>query len=175
MNILKRLKSLSLKVKILTSLLVLFIGFTGYYYSYLFIPITEYISVDKWMAEKPRSKGEYINYITKLEEVAKTDNIGGKTPQETLSLWVEAVKADDLKKASTYFLITKRKDALDTMRKSRANNVLPEVVNEIDDGGIWRVSKYLGASFETTVDGSPGYYFEFTKNPNNGTWKIDKF
>ena len=94
LNVWQWISSFSRKVKILLSLLVLIVGFTGYYYSYLFIPITEYKDVDEWMAERPRSKGEYINYITELEKAAKADDIGGKTPQETLALWVEAVKTD---------------------------------------------------------------------------------
>ena len=94
MNILKWLKTLSNKIKILLFILVVVIGGIGYYYSYLFIPITEYKDIDKWMAEKPRSKGEFLNYVAKLKEVAKADDIGGKTPQETLALWVKAVKAD---------------------------------------------------------------------------------
>ena len=181
MNILQRLKSLSLKVKILLSLLVLIIGVTGYYYSYLFIPITEYKDVDEWMEERPRSRGEFINYITKLEEAGRVDDIGGTTPQETLALWVEAVKADDLEKASTYFLITKQRDALEGMKESKENEVLPRIISDIEDGGRWLITEYTGARFNTSTyvevqeRGRPGFEFEFVENSENGIWKFEEF
>ncbi|MEX0651954.1 MAG: hypothetical protein WD509_00560 [Candidatus Paceibacterota bacterium] len=180
MNIRVWIQSRTKKVKVLLTLLVLIIAVTGYYYSYLFIPISEFKDVDEWMEERPRSRGEYINYITKLEAAAKADDVGGQTPQETLALWVEAVKADDLEKASTYFLITRQKDALETMNLSKENNVLPDVIAEIEDGGYWLVNKYTGARFNTETlseqrAGAVGFEFEFVRNDDNGVWKIEEF
>jgi len=170
------------KKNVLIALLVVIVLGVGYRYSYLFIPITEYKNVDEWMAERPRSKGEYINYITELEKAARADDIGGQTPQETLALWVEAVKADNLEKASTYFVITEGKNAFEIMKESKRNNVFPEVIIDIENGGSWSISEYTGARFETHTleerikrDGNRGYVFEFTQNKENGVWKIDEF
>jgi len=55
-------------MKILLLLLILIIGFMGYYYSYLSIPIMKHNGVDEWMKERSHPKEEYTNYITEITE-----------------------------------------------------------------------------------------------------------
>lgn len=168
------------KYKILLLILVIILAGAGYWYSYLFVPV-KFKNINEWIDEKPRSQRELLHYFDKLEEAYKNDDIGGTTPEETLALWVDAVKADDLEKASTYFLVENRTTALEGMGISKKNNVLPDIIEDIENGGIWHVNEYTGARFETSTlaevkkSGYPGFEFTLTKNPYTGVWKIEEF
>ena len=58
--------------------------------------------------ERYRGYEEYNNYI-KLEQryiqAMTEDTYGGKTPQETLDLFVAALEAEDVELASKYFML----------------------------------------------------------------------
>lgn len=152
----------------------------GYYYSYRFLP-TEFKDYDEWINERPRSLGEVIHYSEELEEAYRNDFYGGATPEETLALWVEAVKEDDLEKASLYFLVDYRKSALERMQESRRNNVLPEIIDDIENGGEASISSAGNrASFDTAtaeerVSGNLGFNFRFVINPYTEVWKLEEF
>lgn len=165
---------------ILLSIVVLLLVGAGYRYSYLILPV-EFKDYGDWLEEKPRSLGEIKRYSDALVEAYEQDDIGGKTPEETLQLWVEAVKADDLEKASLYFLVDYRKEALEGMKISKKNNVLPEIVEDIENGGKFSISVTGNrASFDTAtqkekINGNLGFDFRFVKNPHTSVWKIEEF
>ncbi len=177
MEFIRKVFALSWWKKSLIFIIVVSLSVVGYHYSYLLVPVSqiEFKETSEWLNEKPRSQAEVERYFTALEEAYRKDDIGGETPQETLALWVEAVKEGNLEKASTYFLVEYRSGALERMEESKKNSVLPDIIADIEDGGTWKESENLGASFESTIDGTPGYYFEFTKNPYTGVWKLDEF
>jgi len=153
----------------------------GYQYSYLVIPV-EFKDYGDWLEEKPRSLGEIMHYSDALIKAYEEDFYGGETPEETLALWVEAVKDDDLEKASLYFLVDARTEALEGIKISRENNVLPRIISDIENGGVMHVTDTSnGASFDTSTSeevketGRPGFNFTFTKNPYTNVWKLDEF
>lgn len=162
------------KYKILLLIVVIILVGAGYWYSYLFVSV-EFKNINEWIDEKPRSQGELLHYFDKLEEAYKNDDIGGKTPEETLALFIQALKENDLDKASTYFVVDYRTEALRSLENSRKNNVLPEIIADIEDGGTLSINEYTGARFITTTDGSPGFIFDFIKNPYTEVWKIEEF
>lgn len=167
------------KKNILIALLVVIILGVGYQYSYLVVPV-EFKDYGDWIEEKPRSAGEIQRYNDALVEAYENDFFGGETPEETLGLWVEAVKEDDLEKASLYFLVDARREALESMKISRENKVLPDVIEDIENGGKWYENEYTGARFDTaseeeTREGYIGFELEFIKNPYTNIWKLEKF
>lgn len=165
------------KTKILLLILATIVIGTSYHYSYLYLPV-DFENPDVWVEKHNPTQAEYIHFVRTVEEAAAKDDIGGQTPQETLALWVEAVKAGDLEKASTYFLITERKSALEVMKESVKNGVMPDVIADIENGGVWDVGEYTGAHFDTSTveevkeSGYPGFEFRFTRNDSNGVWKM---
>jgi len=162
------------KKKILITLfVVIFLGI-GYQHLYLVTPI-EFKDYGDWLEEKNRSLGEIERYNNALVKAYEEDYDGGKTPEETLSLWVEAIKENDLEKASLYFLVDARTEALKLLKLSKDNGVLPRAIKEIEENGkIIISSDGKGASLDTSIKGDPGFYITFKKNPYTEIWKLEE-
>lgn len=60
--------------------------------------------------------------IEKIREKYKNDLDGGKTPEETLDLFIEALKAGDIEKASKYYVLEKQAEEF----KHLSNDILGE-------------------------------------------------
>lgn len=54
--------------------------------------------------------------IEKIREKYKNDLDGGKTPEETLDLFIEALKDGDIEKASKYYVLEKQAEELRSLR-----------------------------------------------------------
>jgi len=48
---------------------------------------------------------KYLNWQTNYEKAMKEDTYGGKTPEETLKMFIEALKKEDIGLASKYFVL----------------------------------------------------------------------
>ncbi len=103
-------------------------------------------------------------------ERAMADTYGGKTPQETLQMYIDAVEKGDYELASKYFVLDKQEAELQSFRG--ASNVSIEQVQKY----ISELRNALGLGGKYSSDGS---YFSFDgdilisliKYPN-GIWKI---
>lgn len=62
--------------------------------------------------------------IEQQEQKYIDDTYGGKTPEETYSMFLEALKRKDIELASRYFVLEKQKE-------------YAKALNEIDDSGKW--------------------------------------
>ncbi|MEK7143610.1 MAG: hypothetical protein AAB756_02155, partial [Patescibacteria group bacterium] len=51
-----------------------------------------------------KTAGEFENYYKNLDEVYKKDTYGGATPEETLALFIDALKKGDTDLAAKYFV-----------------------------------------------------------------------
>ncbi|PJC70006.1 MAG: hypothetical protein CO014_00915 [Candidatus Tagabacteria bacterium CG_4_8_14_3_um_filter_41_8] len=82
----------------------------GLFFVALFIAVEGYSYYDQWRGEKRVE--ELAQLLTKIEKDAfdkkAADKIGGKTPQETLDLFIKAVESGDYELASKYFVIEKQ-------------------------------------------------------------------
>src|SRR3989344_9575072 len=73
--------------------------------------------------ERYQGYGEYRNYKAleqRYIEAMTADTYGGKTPQETLDLFVAALRAEDVELASKYFLLD------ENLSREKWNNLLKE-------------------------------------------------
>lgn len=65
--------------------------------------------------------------LKKIEEedykLALADTYGGKTPQETLDMFIEAVEKGDYELASKYFVIPKQEEELNSLNNSDLANI----------------------------------------------------
>ncbi|MDO8592496.1 MAG: hypothetical protein Q7R92_01820 [bacterium] len=57
------------------------------------------------------------------QRAALQDTVGGKTPEETLEMYIEAVDKGDYKLASRYFVIEGQKQEFKSLTNSSQNNV----------------------------------------------------
>ena len=95
------------------------------------------------------------------------DTYGGKTPQETLSMYIAAVEKGDYELASKYFVLDKQADELASWKGTKPEDVTNAVVlfkQGLNSEGIYSWDK-KSFSIEKPI------VFDFTLYPN-GIWKI---
>lgn len=95
------------------------------------------------------------------------DTYGGKTPQETLSMYIAAVEKGDYELASKYFVLDKQADELASWKGTKPEDVTNAVVlfkQGLNSEGVYSWDK-KSFSIEKPI------VFDFTLYPN-GIWKI---
>ncbi len=122
---------------------------------------------------------EFEAYKKKIEQMLESDPYGGKTPEETLKLFVEALKAKDYKLASRYYVPWKWEWAEEDVRDWIENHPdgLKLFLNTYDNGYIERDTSYVvGLALEIYEnDESLPYIIKMIQNEKTGLWKIEKY
>jgi hypothetical protein len=126
----------------------------------------------KWGEMRVERLAENLRRLEKEGyEAAMADTYGGKTPQETLQMYIEAVEKGDYELASKYFVIGKQEEQLKSMKISAENSTTEEIKQFLD--ARRNLLKNSGKYFKN------GTYFSFDDRIlvqmmlyPNGTWKI---
>lgn len=126
-----------------------------------------------WQDEKTAQKAE--EGIRKWQqedyERAMADTYGGKTPQETLQMYIEAVEKGDYELASKYFIGSKQEGELNNLKASN-NDTLKTYLKYIKNAIPWRSSlNDKDFIMEAKIDLGPSIFIRFKIYPN-GIWKI---
>jgi len=99
----------------------------GLFFVALFLAVEGYSYYDQWRGEKRVE--ELAQTLKKIEkeifDKKATDKIGGKTPQETLDLFIKAVESGDYELASKYFVIEKQEE----WKKNLSEIVVAQKIN----------------------------------------------
>lgn len=101
------------------------------------------------------------------------DIYGGKTPKETLDLFISAVEKEDFTLASKYFILSKQKEWEERLRggeREKLNNWIVLLKNAQDKGSLWEGNFQMEAKEKNT---NIGLIIDFTKYPS-GVWKIQE-
>ncbi len=142
---------------------------------------------DKFFSETGRARrlaAEQLEIHNKGEkayiEAMTADTYGGKTPQETLDLFVEALRAGDVELASKYFLLDenlsrekwvsrlediKNGNLFEVMADDISNRSQPDLENRIDDNDFVFVLR--------KDDGNVGARIDMQLNSFSQIWKIE--
>lgn len=127
---------------------------------------------------------KYTSGMEAFEAAMRADTYGGKTPEETLAMFVDALKRGDIDLASKYFMLdtntqspdylTRRKweDGLNDLENNNGiSNIIPKLENlptkVIDDNSGTAVFKLLNNEDITDT------LIDFTFNKYSGVWKIE--
>ena len=100
-------------------------------------------------------------------ERVMADTFGGKTPQETLSMYIEAVEKKDYELASKYFVEDKREEEFARFGNSSKKNLDKMIM-------FLKNAKFSSSGFSTEKDSyvlHDPVFIEFLLYPN-GIWKI---
>ena len=108
---------------------------------------------DSYLSESARSSREtqknyekYLAWQKNYEEAMTADTYGGKTPQETLNMFIEALKKEDVDLASKYF-------ALDTDENSKYYLTRKaweeELINAKEKGDLGKIIEALSRAVPT--------------------------
>ncbi|MDI6821171.1 MAG: hypothetical protein QMD65_03275 [Patescibacteria group bacterium] len=68
--------------------------------------------------------------LSNFDEAMRNDTYGGKTPEETLNLFIEALKKDDLALASKYFLLETNLEDKNYLTNNKALSALLDLKNQ---------------------------------------------
>ena len=115
-------------------------------------------------------------YIKAMTE----DTYGGKTPQETLDLFVAALRSDDVELASKYFLLDEnlsRVEWLNHINKLKENNLVALMANDIEKRSQPDLKNILDENdFKFVLyknDGKVGARIDMRFNKYSNVWKIE--
>ena len=115
----------------------------------------------------------YIKYWEKLNEAYKKDEYGGATPEETLNLFIEALKAGDLELASKYFVVEKQPEYLEAFDNwknlNKLESIIVEIENSVNNGSFVDDSYQF---FSLDESGNIRLLVELVKNTHTNKWKM---
>ena len=104
---------------------------------------------------------------------AMADTYGGKTPQETLQMYIDAVEKGDYELASKYFIGDKQDEELNKLNNTNENKKDLEIYLEfVKTAKSWRSSlEDKNFVMEAKTNLGPSIFIRFKIYPN-GIWKI---
>ncbi len=113
---------------------------------------------------------ELANELKRLQQEdynrKAADTIGGKTPQETLEMFISAVEKGDYELASKYFVIERQEEELKSLQISKKENIDSVI------GMLKRASKGAFLDENRFFIDEP-ISVDFVKYPS-GSWKIEE-
>lgn len=154
------------------------VGLGGYFvWSQYFSPRAK---ERRWQAEQVEI---FYREQARFEKAMKEDIYGGKTPQETLDLFVAALKKGDIDLAAKYFQLETnendpnyltRKKWEDVLKKTKEEGKLPEIIALLERAQPAGSSVEGGFGFEIrNIDGSLAADINMQLNKYSNVWKIE--
>ena len=126
------------------------------------------------------SQEELDAYRLKVDEVKAQDTFGGETPEETLAMFIEALKAGDMELASKYFVLEKQGEILNKLTAGSENGGVDKllgVLSRVEEGGFYGDNK---ESFNFVVVGNEGewkgvveFMYSLSLNNKSELWKLE--
>lgn len=129
--------------------------------------------------ETQKNYQKYLDWQANYEKAMKEDTYGGKTPEETLQMFIEALRKDDIELASKYFIIgtdgNLKKDLIEGLKKAKEEDRITFIID------ITNKSKFdlIHSDKETawfTVNNEKGiseYSIILKLNKYSSVWKIE--
>lgn len=93
--------------------------------SVFFCAVAFSVYYPKWQGQKRVEELKQIleNYEKAIFDAKAADKIGGKTPSETLDMFISAVEAGDYELASKYFVLEKQGEELKSLQNSNKEDI----------------------------------------------------
>ncbi len=160
--------------KFLIPFLVIIALVVGGYFAWV-----SYLSPEaKQAREMQANYDRYFEYQKNLEETMRADTYGGKTPEETLNLFIEALRKEDIDLAFQYFILKENGERdpkwKEGLIKTRDTGKLQEVANllaKAKPSGP-AIEGYYGFIVEDN-QGEVTANIELRLNQYSGVWKIE--
>lgn len=158
--------------------------FVGGFFALIFVGVIGIPMVGQYIekqedAKRAQDTKNYMRFTLDLQERLKNDKDGGATPEETLKMFTDALKAGDIEQASKYFVIypeEKQAMLIDLLGKLERAGELGKFVEYLErvkletggdalDGDI--MFSYLNK------EGKIDIAVEITKSNYSTVWKIE--
>jgi len=162
---------------IVFSLVILFVAGT-----FLFIYLNPE-AIEKRKAEK--NTEDFIKIYEGWEKQLSEDKYGGKTPQETLDMFIEALRSGDLELASKFFSPEIDEDNpeeltwqghLEYLKSIKEKGYLERMVNDLENyDNEENYTENTHLFIYRNEEGSTGIQIAVHFNKDSGVWKIENF
>lgn len=121
-----------------------------------------------------RSSPEYRaeQYFKDLERRYREDPYGGSTPEETLQLFIDALKKGDVELASRYFPIENQPKELEYLRKLRSEGGLQKILEDAQKLKLTKKDSELAFFTISNNQGVVEVQVVIGKSSATGKWKI---
>ncbi len=160
--------------------------FAGIFLAIILVVAGGYFVWDRYLSEASRARRfaeEQMRVIEKAEkdyvEAMTADTYGGKTPQETLDLFVVALEKGDIELASKYFLLDEnlsREKWVTYLKSVKDRNLLAIMANDIKykaEAGNLSSDNEFGYVLRNN-DGTVGIQIDLRLNKYSQVWKIER-
>ena len=107
----------------------------------------------------------------RLERAYEKDTYGGKTPEETLALFIGALKRQDFDLASKYYIVERQKEIRDSLEDAPYLDEYISIVETYERDGSkgWNDNLY---TIDFYKDGEQVHFENFVFNEYTGVWKL---
>ncbi len=113
--------------------------------------------------------------VKEMEEKYRNDTYGGSTPEETLQLFIDALKKGDTDLAARYFIIDKQEEWRADLSKIAERNLLGEMVRDLERTERGNDISDSNARFVITNSDREVITVINVARSINGKWKIVDF
>lgn len=140
----------------------------------------------KWLSPQAVEKWKYElyqkYYIDRYENAMREDTFGGKTPQETLDLFINALKNNDIELAAKYFVLNTnenseyyltRKEWEEGLNRLEVDNKISEIISHFEKAKPAGSSMEGKFGFEVRNGDNLIGDIGLTFNSYSGVWKIE--
>ncbi len=118
-------------------------------------------------------------FIQNYEEAMTADNYGGKTPEETLNLFIDALKKEDVELASKYFMVDdlgKRDQWVEYLQDVKDQGLMQKMAEDLGEARPDLENIIDENDFKFVIrqeDGLVGADINMEFNKFSGLWKIE--
>lgn len=159
--------------------------FVGGFFALIFVGVIGIPMVGQYIEKQEDTKRaqdteNYMKFTLDLQERLKNDKDGGATPEETLKMFTDALKAGDIEQASKYFVIypeEKQAMLIDALVKLREVGNLDKFVEYLRKAKLEADSdtSYGYAGFSYLENEKAQIFIEITQSKYSTVWKIENF
>lgn len=159
-----------------------FFVFVGVFLMIMLVAGGGYFGWNRYFSQEAKTQRNYQKYLdwqANYEKAMKEDTYGGKTPQETLDMFIAALKKGDVDLASKYFVLNELGEVdskwLDALKKAKEENRLQQIIEVVSRSTFDSKSSYAGTAWFTSLDDEGNLLADFLleKNSESNIWKIE--
>lgn len=123
---------------------------------------------------KYRTSPEYRaeKYFEELAKKYREDTYGGNTPEETLQLFIDALKKGDVELASRYFIYDKQEKWLGELTDIKSKGLVNQMVVDLQRLEKTKEGQTEAFFILTNKDNVVSVQLVIGKSPYSGKWKI---
>ena len=133
--------------------------------------------VVNYYEQKNSTEYQAQQMLDELQRQYQEDTYGGDTPEQTLQLFIQALKAGDTDLAAKYFVIEKQKEWQNTLRNSQTTGNLDKFVSYLEiANGEGNGKEIFSGAYQLSYaikDKSTPWIIDLILNSATGKWKIE--